>query len=198
MEPFGHLERLTGMNDRTIYMNLANVYDAATPDEVEAGMNWYSDARSVIATLAENTRMNPIRFAAIVAALSPRIRWNTNLDAAVRIARAAVNKKAQPIVAGLPENRRRAWDIAKSGRFAENIRGPKVTAFFANLIGDEWQVTIDVWMLQAAGVKYANKSTIDDITRTVRSIAIQNGLTAAQVQAIIWTVVRDRWALDRA
>lgn len=181
-----------------IYTNLLAIYNDATPEEYDTGVAWYADARATIAALANRIPgYSPITFAGVVAALSPRIRWSTNLDAAMRMCRAAANRKGQPKVAGLPGNRDRAWRIAKTGQFY-HLKGPKVRAFAANLSGDESAVTIDVWMLAAAGVKYANKSNIDDITRTVRSIAIQKGLTAAQVQAIIWTVVRDRWALDRA
>lgn len=197
MEPFRHLQRLTGMTDSTLYRNLLNVFNDATPEEYDAGVSWYHDANALIGTMADETGIEHTRMAGIVAALSPRVRWATNLDAALRMARAARNRRGQPIVAGLPINRNRAWLIARTGNIDFNIRGPKVNAFYRNLIGDLRAVTIDVWMLNAAGVKYANASNIRDITAAVTSIATDVGLEPAEVQAIIWVVCRDRWAIDK-
>ena len=196
MEPLWHPERLTGMSDTTIHTNLLAIYNDANPEEFATGVAWYSDARSAIAALTKQLpNYSPTTFAGVVAALSPRIRWSTNLDAAMRMCRAAASKKGQPAVAGLPRNRNIAWRIAKTGDFY-HLKGPKVRAFAANLTGDESQVTIDVWMLAAAGVKYANIGNRRAIERSIRAIAEENNLTPAQVQAIIWTTIRDRWALD--
>lgn len=195
MEPIGHLQRLTSMSD-PIYDNLLSIYNDATPEEYDTGREWYADARATIAALADRIPgFSPITFAGVVAALSPRVRWSTNLDAAMRICRAAANRKRQPIVAGLTINRDRAWRIAKTGAFS-HLKGPKVRAFAANLTGDEYAVTIDVWMLAAAGVKYANVGNRRAIERAIRAIAEEHELSPAKVQAIIWTVIRDRWALD--
>lgn len=185
------------MSNTTIYNNLREIYRDATDEEFEAGLNWYSDANAAIGVMATEVGIPHIRMAGIVAALSPRVRWATNLDAAIRMARAAKRRKAQPIVAGLPINRNRAWKIARTGDYHRNIIGPKVSAFFRNLIGDMDAVTIDAWMLNAAGVDYANVGNRQAIEFAVRRIAEEADLTPAQVQAIIWTVVRDRWALDK-
>lgn len=180
-----------------IYTNLLAIYNDATPEEYDTGVAWYADARATIAALANRIPgYSPITFAGVVAALSPRIRWSTNLDTAMRMCRAAANRKGQPKVAGLPGNRDRAWRIAKTGQFY-HLKGPKVRAFAANLTGDESAVTIDVWMLAAAGVKYANVGNRRAIERAVRDIAEAASLTPAQVQAVIWVTIRDRWALDK-
>lgn len=174
------------------YTNLLDIFMAATPDERQAGTHWYSDARAVIATLADETGINTTAFAGVVAALSPRVRWSTNLDAAARMCRAAVNGQEQPRVAGFGHNRDIAWQIANGGSF-DLITGPKTSAFFQNLIGNDHEVTVDVWMLRAAGVYEPTKANIDNVTASIRKIARYRRLTPAQIQAIIWTTIRDRW-----
>lgn len=174
------------------YTNLLDIFMSATPDERQAGAYWYSDARAAILALANEAGINRLVFAGVVAALSPRIRWTTNLDAASRMCRAAVTGQEQPRVAGFGHNRDIAWQIANGGS-AGLITGPKTTAFYQNLIGNENEVTVDVWMLRAAGVFLPNKTNMDNVAESVRKIARYRRLTPAQVQAIIWTVIRDRW-----
>ena len=180
------------MIDNYTHNNLLDAYQSATADERSAGIHWYEDARSVIATLADDIGISRFVFAGVVAALSPRIRWNTNLDAATRMCRAAISGEDMPVVAGFGHNREIAWSIANGGS-ADLISGPKTRAFFNNLIGNEYEVTVDVWMLRAAGLEVANKGNMDNIADSVRRIARYRRLTPAQVQAIIWTVKRDRW-----
>lgn len=194
MELIIYWERLTNM-DNNIYTNLANAYLDANPEELLAGKSWYSDARAVIATLANEVGTDDITFAAVVAALSPRIRWDTNLDAATRIFRASVNGEPEPVVAGFGHNRRIAWDIANGGSL-DLITGPKTMAFFNNLIDNEQAVTVDIWMYRAAGVYADNNGNREAIRNAIVEIAKDTDLTPAQIQAIIWITIRDRWSGD--
>jgi len=178
-----------------IYNNLLNTFLAATPDEREAGMHWYSDARSTIRALSDEVGGSPMRFAAVVAALSPRIRWATNLDAATRVMRSAAMGLEEPKVAGFGHNRAIAWALA-NGASIDILTGPKTKAFFWNLVGNEQEVTVDVWMLRAAGLEVANKGNIENVQQAIKRIARHRRLTPAQVQAIIWITVRDRWNND--
>jgi hypothetical protein len=194
MELFGEIERLTSM-EATIATNLRNIFADATPSEYTIGKSWYSDARAAIRALASETCRSVEVFAAITAALSPRILWGVNLDAATAFARCAQLGLEMPTVAGFKANRNRAWIIANSfGQWPGSLlSGPKVSAFYANLTGDESAVTIDVWILRAADVRYANIGNCEQITNAITDIAREYKLSPAKVQAVIWTVMRSRW-----
>lgn len=73
---------------------------------------------------------------------------------------------------------------------------PKIFAFAQNLMGDMQPVTIDAWMLRAAGLpgdlKLKDKGRYATISAIVSRLAHRNDLTPAQCQAIIWVAVRGR------
>ena len=55
------------------------VYRAATPEQVDAGLGWYRAAHAAAAGLDPG---NVRRAAGVIAALSPRVAWERNLDLA--------------------------------------------------------------------------------------------------------------------
>ena len=75
---------------------------------------------------------------------------------------------------------------------------PKTRAFALNLMGNENAVTIDVWMMRAAGipdnVKLASANRYSILSDIITRLAHRNNLTPAQTQAIIWCAVRGRVA----
>lgn len=107
---------------------------------------------------------------------------------------AAEAGQPEPIVAGLPANRAKAWRIANGADPALVLGGPKVRAFFANITGDHDAVTVDVWAARAAegrdnpngptGGRYAA------IADAYRLAAASRGVSPRECQAAIWVHVR--------
>ena len=109
----------------------------ATPEQVAEGIAWYgSAAAATIEGIAEDTGLHFETVAGVVALLSPRVRWYKNIAGARRLCEAFVRGNHQPVVSGLPHNRNKAWKYLQTHSY-ELIRGDKVTAFYANLTGDE-------------------------------------------------------------
>jgi hypothetical protein len=72
------------------------------------------------------------------------------------------------------------------------LTGPKRLAFFANLMGDESHVTLDVWALKPFGITTGTpgvKARIE-ITRCYVQLAESLNITPAAAQAAVWCHLR--------
>lgn len=159
----------------------------------EAGRDWYPSAERearAIAALAPRG-IGPSRGAAIIAALSPRAQWVTNLRWAGQVAAAAAIDADCPAVGLLP-NRAKAWRIAHGEDPREVLGGPKVRAFWRNLAGDPEAVTVDVWAAKAVG-QDPNRLTparYRAIAEAYRTAAHETGEDPRDIQAIVWLSYR--------
>lgn len=178
----------------TMARRLRRLYDAASAADLAAGLDWYDRAEREATALAAGTSLTPASAAGVIAALSPRVQWRPNLDGAAAMIGAAVAGDAEPIVAGLPNNRAKAWRIANGADPATVLGGPKVCSFWANITGDHDAVTVDVWAARAAegsenpqppsGGRYAR------IAEAYRRAAASRGVTPRQCQAAVWVHIR--------
>jgi hypothetical protein len=85
------------------------------------------------------------------------------------------------------------WFIGRCMPPGFQLSGPKVNAFYRNLIGDLGPITVDVWMLRYFGFasdKAPTKKIYENISARVRRIAKSYNLFPAEVQAILWSAVR--------
>ena len=106
---------------------------AATPADLAAGVAWYDRARDAAATMLPD---DPDVAAGVIAALSPRCQWATNLAWAAAMIDAARSGEDCPRV-HTTAMRRVAWDIATGARTpADALNGPKVSRFYRNITGD--------------------------------------------------------------
>lgn len=171
---------------------LVALYLDADPETRQAGRRWYSDASRAVERLA-SPEVPYHRAAAIVAALSPRTRWRENL-------RMAEDVIARRPVGGLRKNIAKAEAIRDgaelTGRPGDALGGdaPKVRAFWRNIIGDGWNVTLDVWATRAAtgGKLDAPRSTAEyaRLAEAYKRAAEAVGERPCDFQAIVWLVVR--------
>lgn len=152
------------------------------------GEDWYTRA-----TLAIRAKYGPDAdlFCDLLAATSPQsdVRMNVRLaeDAYDRHRRGA---KQKPWIPSHGPNIARALK-------GEELSGPKVRAFARALKGDPRAVVVDTWMLRAAGYGAPSKLKRPASFRIVhRAIELTteavawSGLTAPQVQAVIWFAYR--------
>lgn len=185
---------LVGVDSCTMVGRILAYYDAASAADLAAGLDWYARAEREACALAAGTPLSPYQCAGVIAALSPRVTWATNLAAAAAMVSAAARDLPEPVVAGLSANRTKAWRIAHGEDPDTVLGGPKVRAFHANITGDHDAVTVDVWAARAAeghrderaptGRRYAA------IADAYREAAARRGVAPRTMQATVWTYVR--------
>src|SRR3982751_6848796 len=126
---------------------------AASAEDLAAGLSWYSRASDLADALSAGTDgyVSYATACGVIAALSPRCQWASNVRGAARMVNAFDAGLDQPVVAGTRANRDKAWRILTSGDDPLSILGgPKVRAFYRNIAGDTDAVTVDVWAARAA------------------------------------------------
>jgi len=151
----------------------------------EAHGLWYADIHEYIG----KTYADPILFANLLAATSPRKTVKANWILANRIYREFKTGKPYSRIGLMPCH---IGNIEKS-LSGIPLSGNKVRAFSENLCGNFESVTIDVWILRYFGMD-ENKAISDKvyakISDKIRRIAKRAGLNPAQCQAILWTISR--------
>lgn len=151
-----------------------------TAAELEAAAQWYGDAHSVaLEMVAMRPEWTVEHASAIIAAFSPRCRWSTNVAHAVEYAAGG-----RPRCLG---NNLRMADAAAVHGFGA-LRGPKTNAFARNIAGDVDAVTVDVWMMRAAGLDTdtPNLTQYAELSAAVRKVARRLGVDPSTAQALIW------------
>lgn len=188
---------------------LRRAYADADDATRAAGRAWYPSAAREASALAgiAPAGIGASRCAAVIAALSPRLRWGHNLAdaraavlAASRLAGDPVFGDADGIAAAVSHARRYAFpeSAAKAARILAGerpdavLRGPKSRAFWRAIAGDRESVTVDVWAALAAGYDpdRLTPRRIATITRAYTLAAEWAGETPRDFQAIVWLAVR--------
>ena len=190
--------------------HIVRLWHQATDAERANGRLWYPDAYAIAASLAENRCLPVSCVVGIIAALSPRVSWLENLDAArllldgvapTQIAFGRNIAKAQAILA------------RPDGDPLDTLRGPKTRAFYQCImkaggkrVGD-WYAGDDVgspvvvdghaaniaWGRLRASNTVGNldrRGRYDRIAECYRRAAAQLCELTADVQAVTWLVHR--------
>lgn len=174
-------------------------YRAATPAVHAAGESWYAAAQEAAAQIYPE---RPDIAAGVIAALSPRCKWVSNVRWARAIVNAARNGQECPSV-HTTTMRAIAWDIATGVRTPEEaLRGPKISRFYRNIMQDMNCATVDIWAMRAAlgsdnvptDARGIEKAPTIVQYRTIESAYIRAariaGTSPAMLQAVVWIVVR--------
>lgn len=159
------------------------------PEEVRTeALNgkWYRESKRTARALARKHGTTLATAAGVIAALSPRISWSVNVRAADLVLE-GVRDTTQ--VAGFDSNVEKAFRIADGERPLKVLGGPKVTAFYRAIMGDEDAAVVDVWMWRAMGVAPEGMSYAE-AEQALREAARLAGLPVTTFQAIVWTRVR--------
>ena len=191
---------------------MLRIYREATPAELESGRDWYRRAQALAVELDPT---DPERAAAVIAVLSPQLPWRKNVDCA-RAAYAARSAGAtvDEITAAakcLKKNARKAAEILWGAEPDAVVSGPKVRAFWHCIAHPEspQAVCIDRHAFDiAVGAvcsaferdgQLARKGEYADVAdaylRAAKTLRAQGeDITAAELQAVTWTVWRRRYA----
>lgn len=181
------------------------VLDLATTQDWVEGKAWYATAHEAAQHLSDLYGVTTATAAGVIAALSPRNKWDRNLIDAEQLISTFVAAGAEAAeavkVCTFSSNKRKALAILEWNSNADVAReilsGPKLTEFFNCIIG-EADVCIDghayaIWFGQR--VTLANVPSIGvKLRRAIKAdyvaVAEANGLKPYEVQAITWTAWR--------
>jgi len=167
--------------------SIFSVYDDiicdATMEQTMQAATWYSEAQAYAVQLATRHDTYLDIAAGVIAAFSPRTKWAQN----VLNAELFLSGEEVPT---LGNNVKMAQAVMGSG--IDALKGRKTNSFAKNIAGNMNVVTIDVWMIRAAGYNRldANKSMYDMMENVIQELSFIYGVTPAQLQALIWIVVR--------
>ena len=178
--------------------------DMATDAEIQEGCRWYDDATSYALELANEFDVSPVKAGAVISALSPRNRWNRNKIDAFNVFDAVRNNVSYDAVrvSTFNANKKKAFDIVE-GRVKINKTSRKTHRFAMNVgRADDTYVTIDSWMLYAFQSKSMIRKPLENsvtarqydlLEEKFRRISYDTGYSPAQLQAIVWVVIRNHW-----
>lgn len=196
------------MNPGILTRRILRTFDQATPEEIEAGLNWYATARAECQSIARNQSLPLHVVVGVVAALSPNNKWSRNLrDAEQMIAKWSVGLAVNDVaVCTYKAMRQKAWDILNSHRrdhidldgVLTLLNGQKIVAFAECILGRD-ACCIDGHAFNIAMGERKNltspgvnvgKRMFRDLQSAYARAAKRRGLAAYEMQAITWTAWR--------
>lgn len=182
---------------RDIADNVLKAYSRADNETRALGRQWYITARDIADGIARRNSLTREQAASLIALLSPRKSWDLNILHAEQASTG--NLGFGPFA----YQRERIPHILRdrAGR-ADLVKGPKVSRFLANILGDWAEVTVDIWAIRVAcddttlgdsdyKAAAGTPTRYDIIADGYRLAASEVGLTPAEVQAITWVQVRN-------
>ena len=178
----------------------------ATPQEIVNGLQWYRKAHKTVSQIADKYELKRLQVGGVLSALSPAMKWETNVrytDLAC-----SLHYKGKPITKirynTYPAQVRKAQKILDLDKptvktvlgCLDNGNAQKTRAFFINILFPDRTptVTIDRWILRALKwhrIGSPTKNQYKALEKQFRSVAIRYRLAPAQIQAIVWNVVRN-------
>ncbi len=188
--------------------NILAMFYLSTVDEKYRGLRWYPDAKAIAHGMALRFNLWPNKVVGVIAALSPQVRWTTNVVAAEKLLQAYVAggaaAAAQTKVAGFPTNKRKALRIllgeADDLAIHSTLRGQKQCSFFWSIVGCINDPCVDghaysVWLGERVPVSKTPKITprlYAAIQADYIAAAAELGgeYTPAELQAITWLTYR--------
>lgn len=167
-------------------------YSNADADTLRRGREWYAAARRECAAIAAETGYTVAQVAAVMAITSPDAQLTTNI-AWTRAVCSNIRKRVGKYPnAQRPKILAALRDAENPGQYAT---GPKVSAFYRAIVGDESAMVVDRWAAFAAGHEQRDKVPGVKVRRVIedayRTAAANVGETVAAFQAIVWIVVRE-------
>ena len=178
--------------------NLITILNHASYYDYDNGFNWYNEAREFCLMVSKETGHSYMVTCAVLAALSPRNKWERNKIDCFELCKGNDSHKFGTFNA----NVRKAKSILSLTKYQDVINalnGKKIIAFFDNIFDENSErVTVDVWMLLAYhGMRLAEserpnvtQKLYDEIEDAVIELARENNLRPYEAQAIIWTTFR--------
>jgi hypothetical protein len=168
----------------SIFSVYDNLITDATMEQMFQAATWYNEAQAYAMQLSTRYNVSLDVAAGIIAAFSPRTKWAQN----VINAELFLSEQSVP---ALGNNVRMASAVMYDNSISA-LKGRKTNSFAHNIAGNMDKVTIDVWMIRAAGYNRldANKGMYDLMENVIQELSYIYGVSPAQLQALIWIAVR--------
>lgn len=197
----------------TNVQNILSVYNLANASDTATGLNWYKQALAAAKLMAARYGIHAHEAAGVIAALSPRNRWERNLQDAENLiaayAAAGAEGCATVKVCTFAGNKAKAVRILQAGCITDAdvikiLSGPKLTEFYSCIVGIS-DVCIDghayaIWFGER--VTLANVPSIGvklrrEIKADYRQAAEILGVTPAECQAVTWCAWRRLFGVSK-
>ena len=191
---------------RTNIDNIKAIYQLATLTERQDGVSWYPVALDIARTIADEHDVTVPQAIGVIAALSPRNRWERNVQDAVSLITAYNAGGAEQAqltkVCTFSSNKAKAIRIlqdpyAQHDEVRAILSGPKLKEFYT-CIADGSDVCIDghaycIWAANRTGLKDVPAIGVKlrrVIKADYRIAAAELGITPSACQAITWCAWR--------
>lgn len=185
--------------------NLLTLYQSASQESILEGFHWYESAHRECEEIAEKYHLGIDQVCGVIAAISPGLAWEENIPQAKELIFAWKHGHPIPMVGVYGRtNRDKAIRILDGGSPREVLGGPKVLAFYENILNphDPDYVCIDRHALSAwkgtalndvrLHTLFGRPRTLRKVQQELISAARQVGLTPNRFQAIVWIEWRKR------
>ena len=159
----------------------------ATQDQKTAAVEWYDMANKLARDLTTLGDLDFDQACCIIAAFSIRQRWEKNVELATRFAKGERNLPVMGAINKIAEN------IVSFDDPYTALNGDKTNSFAKNIAGDVDAVTLDVWMIRAAGLdtsKSLGKKAYRELSQSLTDAALDFGMRPAHYQALVWIMIR--------
>ena len=178
--------------------NVTNKYyrileSAGIDDMLKQGREWYPQAWQHCLDVAKVHPVTPQRVAAVLAVTSPRARWSSNVAATHAIVEDSFrpNYQRRSGYGILGANSRKGLEVMTDRYYSRLVTGPKVSTFYANIIGHTDLVTVDSLMSKAAGYGSDVSPKIrSESTEACENLATVFDMTPRDMQAAVWIAFR--------
>ena len=189
------------------YLNVLAVYQLANTADIAQGATWYHVANTIASRLARKYDISERQAVGVIAALSPRNKWERNTADAENLIRVFTSdpESVDAVkVCTFNRNKAKAIEIL---RLSDPVReeqvlgilsGPKMQEFYGCIIGVHDEVCIDghaycVWAgdrISLANVPKIGAKLREKIKVAYCRAAQEVDVTPAQMQAITWCAWR--------
>ena len=189
------------------YLNVLAVYQLANTADIAQGATWYHVANTIASRLARKYDISERQAVGVIAALSPRNKWERNTADAenlIRVFTSDPESVDSVKVCTFGRNKAKAIEIL---RLSDPVReeqvlgilsGPKMQEFYGCIIGVHDEVCIDghaycVWAgdrISLANVPKIGAKLREKIKVAYCRAAQEVDVTPAQMQAITWCAWR--------
>ena len=173
----------------TYAMNVLRTYMSANDDEIAAGMSWYDNANSLALELSPD---NVWRGAGVIAAFSPRVKWDQNVILARRAFKEGIASGHTTAMCNIANR------ILNGEHPLDVMRGEKTRAFTAAIAdpANSTIATIDRHAYNIATGENVSEPKIGkrlyrELSAAYVDAAKVAGIGVAQIQAITWVKYRN-------
>jgi len=188
--------------------NIIAVYNLATVSDKNQRQSWYARALEFAVRLSDLYNIETTTIVGVIAALSPRNRWERNMQDAESMVKVAasggnlkdlMNLKVCTFKTGKEKAARILTEnVSDREQLLAILKGPKLCEFFNCILGDSGDVCIDghaysIWVgdrITLANVPSIGKKLRANIKADYQEAAQSLGVQPHVVQAITWCAWR--------